>query len=104
MLPRTIVWEDGLKYDIDRVIDIRPAYAAKAGGQGDRYTIQVNGARTYLYFERSSNPRTDDKKHQCWLNEGETIRSFHPVLDCALREFADHDAFVSFIFEMVDIF
>ena len=40
MLPRTIVWEDGLKYDIDRVIDIRPAYAAKAGGQGDRYTIQ----------------------------------------------------------------
>ena len=64
MLPRTIVWEDGLKYDIDRVIDIRPAYAAKAGGQGDRYT----------------------------------------VLDCALREFADHDAFVSFIFEMVDIF
>lgn len=55
MLPRTIVWEDGLKYDIDRVIDIRPAYAAKAGGQGDRYTIQVNGARTYLYFERSTN-------------------------------------------------
>lgn len=48
--------------------------------------------------------RTDDKKHQCWLNEGETIRSFHPVLDCAPREFADHDAFVSFIFEMVDIF
>lgn len=41
--------------------------------------------------------RIDDKKHQCWLNEGETIRSFHPVLDCALREFADHDAFVSFI-------
>lgn len=55
MLPRTVVWEDGLKYDIDRVIDIRPAYAAKAGGQGDRYTIQVNGARTYLYFERSTN-------------------------------------------------
>jgi hypothetical protein len=26
------------------------------------------------------------------------------VLDCALREFEDHDAFVSFIFEMVDIF
>lgn len=55
MLPRVITWEDGLKYDIDRVIDIRPAYAAKAGGQGDRYTIQVNGARTYLYFERSTN-------------------------------------------------
>ena len=43
MLPREIIWEDGQKY------------AAKAGGQGDRYTIQVNGARTYLYFERSTN-------------------------------------------------
>ncbi len=48
--------------------------------------------------------RTDDKKYQCWLNEGEKILSFHPVLDYALREFDDHDTFVSFIFEMVDIF
>ena len=48
--------------------------------------------------------RTDDKKYQCWLNEGEKILSFHPVFDYALREFEDHDAFVSFIFEMVDIF
>ena len=55
MLPREIRWEDGKKYDIDRVIDIRPAHAAKAGGQGDRYTIQVNGAHTYLFFERSTN-------------------------------------------------
>ena len=47
--------------------------------------------------------RTDDKKHQCWLNEGETIRSFHPVLDCALREFADHDGLVWVIFEGVAI-
>ncbi len=55
MLPRIITWEDGLKYEVDRVIDVRPGYAAKAGGQGDRYTIMVNGRRTYLYFERSTN-------------------------------------------------
>ena len=55
MLPRIIVWETGLKYEVDRVVDIRPGYAAKAGGQGDRYTIMVNGKRTYLYFERSAN-------------------------------------------------
>ena len=55
MLPREIVWEDGHRYEIDRVIDIRPAYAAKAGGQGDRYTIKVDGKQTYLYFERSTN-------------------------------------------------
>ena len=55
MLPRAIHWEDGLRYEIDRVKDIRPASAAKAGGQGDRYTILVNGKITYLYFERSTN-------------------------------------------------
>ena len=55
MLPRMITWEDGMKYEVDRVLDVRPGYAAKAGGQGDRYTIMVNGRRTYLYFERSTN-------------------------------------------------
>ena len=55
MLPRSVEWEDGKRYGIDRVKDIRPGYAAKAGGQGDRYTILVNGQITYLYFERSTN-------------------------------------------------
>ncbi len=32
MLPRQITWEDGHKYEINRVSDIRPAAAAKAGG------------------------------------------------------------------------
>ena len=55
MLPRSVEWEAGKCYEIDRVKDIRPSYAAKAGGQGDRYTILVNGKITYLYFERSTN-------------------------------------------------
>ncbi len=55
MLPREITWEDGEKYAIDRVSDIRPAAALRAGGQGDRYTIFVNGQQSYLFFERSPN-------------------------------------------------
>lgn len=55
MLPRSIVWEDGFRYEIDRVLDIRPSFAAKAGGQGDRYTITVSGKRTFLFFERTTN-------------------------------------------------
>lgn len=54
MLPRIIIWEDGFRYHVDRVLAIRPAAAAKAGGQGDRYTIQVNGRQTYLFFERTT--------------------------------------------------
>lgn len=55
MLPRKLTWEDGIQYEIDRVLDIRPAYAAKAGGQGDRYTVMVHGQIRYLFFERSTN-------------------------------------------------
>lgn len=53
ILPREIVWEDGRRYSIDRVLDIRPAAAMKAGGSGDRYTIRVNGQQSYLFFERN---------------------------------------------------
>ena len=55
MLPREITWEDGTKYAIDRVLDIRQAAAMKAGGQGDRYTVRINGSQSYLLFERSTN-------------------------------------------------
>ena len=54
MLPRTITWEDGTKYEIDKVTDIRPAPAQKAGGQGDRYTVWIGGQQSYLFFERAA--------------------------------------------------
>ena len=54
MLPRELTWEDGTRYEIDRVLDIRQAAAMKAGGQGDRYTVQINGKQSYLFFERST--------------------------------------------------
>lgn len=55
MMPRQITWEDGTKYDIDRILDIRQAAAAKAGGQGDRYTVRIGGRQSFLFFERSTN-------------------------------------------------
>lgn len=55
MYPRALVWEDGHRYDIEKVLDVRQAAAMKAGGQGDRYTIRVNGNESYLFFERSTN-------------------------------------------------
>ena len=48
--------------------------------------------------------RTDDKKYQCWVNEGEKILSFQPVLDYALREFENQKALIDFVFERVDIY
>ena len=54
MIPREITWEDGRKFEIDKVTDIRQAAAMKAGGQGDRYTITVQGKQSFLFFERST--------------------------------------------------
>ena len=53
MRPTSILWEDGTHYEIDRVLDVRPAFAARAGGQGDRYTIRLGEQITYLFFEHN---------------------------------------------------
>ena len=55
MLPRVITWENGDKFEIDRILDIRQAAAMKAGGQGDRYTVRIKGQQSYLFFERNPN-------------------------------------------------
>ena len=58
MLPREIVWPDDsgaeVRYPIDRVRGVCQAAARRAGGQGDRYTVVINGRETYLFFERST--------------------------------------------------
>ena len=54
MIPREITWEDGRRFEIDSVLDIRQAAALKAGGHGDRYTVCVGGRCSFLFFERSS--------------------------------------------------
>ena len=54
MIPTSLIWEDGHEYIIDKVTDIRQAAAMRAGGQGDRYTIKVNGKQSYLFFERNA--------------------------------------------------
>lgn len=54
MKPIRLVWEDGEKFDIDRVLDVCPAAAMKAGGQGDRYTVRIRGKESFLFFEHNS--------------------------------------------------
>lgn len=54
LYPRKLRWEDGREYLVEKVLDVRPAAALQAGGQGDRYTVQINGHSSYLFFERSA--------------------------------------------------
>lgn len=60
LIPLSLTWEDGEKFDIDRVTDIRQAAAMKAGGQGDRYTIWVRGRQSNGWrCQGNIEPRTE---------------------------------------------
>ena len=47
--PMRVEWEDGRKFEVDRLLDVRRAAATKAGGQGMRYTVRILGRETYLF-------------------------------------------------------
>ena len=47
--PMEVEWEDGRRFEVDRLLDVRRAAATKAGGQGMRYTVRILGRETYLF-------------------------------------------------------
>ncbi len=49
--PLSLVWSDGRKFPIDRVLDVRQAASLKAGGQGIRYTCRIAGKEVCLFHE-----------------------------------------------------
>ena len=51
LMPRAIIWEDGRRYEIDRVVSIERCASQKAGGKGVRYTCMINGRQSYLFYE-----------------------------------------------------
>ncbi|MBD5082568.1 MAG: hypothetical protein HDT34_00085 [Clostridiales bacterium] len=44
---------DDDRFDVDRVMDIRPAASLKSGGAGIRYTCRIEGRDTYLFLEET---------------------------------------------------
>lgn len=47
--PRTIIFEDGNEYQIDRLRQKCRAHATKVSGTGIRYTVIICNKETYLY-------------------------------------------------------
>lgn len=50
-IPKTIIWEDGRKFPIDKVLDIRKASATKCGGIGIRYICKICGKEVAIFDE-----------------------------------------------------
>ena len=53
LIPLSFIWEDGNRYEIDKVIDVRPAASTKAGGAGMRYQVRIHGLDKYMFLEES---------------------------------------------------
>lgn len=47
--PRYIMWTDGHKYEITRVIQSVRAASTKVGGCGIRYTVVIEGKERYIF-------------------------------------------------------
>ncbi len=52
LLPRAVEWDDGRRFAIDEVRDVRRAASLKTGGDGMRYTVRIGSSVTYLFYEQ----------------------------------------------------
>ena len=57
IFPRSFVWEDGTRYEIDKVLQICRAASLRAGGAGLRYTVKINGRERYMFLEDDERAR-----------------------------------------------
>lgn len=49
VVPIEIVWEDGRRFEIDRVAECRRAASMRVGGHGVRYTVWIGGRERFLW-------------------------------------------------------
>lgn len=51
LTPQSFVWEDGIRYEIDKVYNCKRSASLKVGGQGMRYSCRVKSRQVYLFLE-----------------------------------------------------
>ena len=52
VLPKMILWPDGRKFAIDKVLEVKQAPAFKVGGIGTRYLCRICGRERALFEVR----------------------------------------------------
>lgn len=53
VIPLRINWDDGRKFDIEQITDVRFAASVKTGGSGIRYTVRIKTHERYLFLEEN---------------------------------------------------
>ena len=49
--PLYIIWNDGIRYPIDKIMQVVPAASLFSGGMGMRYTCKIGNQLRYLFLE-----------------------------------------------------
>jgi hypothetical protein len=57
VMPIGFVWEDGKRYSVDNVLEIKRAASLKAGGTGLRYTVRIGSACKFMFLEEDGGVR-----------------------------------------------
>lgn len=51
IIPTAIIWQDGRRFEIDKILDVKRRASLKAGGVGIRYECMIEGSIKYLFME-----------------------------------------------------
>ena len=51
VVPKRIYWKNGQVFDIDKIMEVRPACSLHSGGAGMRYKIKIGQNIRYLFCE-----------------------------------------------------
>jgi len=57
VIPRSFVWEDGLRYHIQRVINMQILTALKSYDKCTRYKVLMRNQERYIFFEEYNGVR-----------------------------------------------
>lgn len=53
IIPLTLIWDNGKKYGIDRVRDIKKMASTKGGGMGLRYSVTIKQYERYIWLDEN---------------------------------------------------
>lgn len=53
LLPRCVIWDDGQRFEIDRVKKCDRMASRKAGGVGLRFVCMIRGQEAVLFYEEN---------------------------------------------------
>ena len=51
VLPKSVIWEDGRVFNVDKLVEVKKCASTKAGGVGVRYEVKILGKQKFLFLD-----------------------------------------------------